>query len=331
MAVVRLYPYRTAGPVQLVAADHDARRFEAPTIVDVGGKDCTLALTATLPGDLADAMPRGGDDMFRVIARMRSRSSQHRAAVDLRPSGDALTDPWTGEVTLPVEDWFGRVGIDVVVVLAGDLAPVPGYAVDAGAVLAWSDWLGVSFGVVEERTRGRNLTIEWRSFAEGDDWLRAHRDQLFALEPVDPPVLWLNTDIAGAYRLLSARGRAGIRARVRDLTFVQIAHQIWSQLLTSAFTQLGDLQQNGLGDEAGLDLIDELGGWNRAALLDWLPDLYPGTDLAAAADQLLDDVRSPIANELLMRRVPNAVQAKVRTADRFAGIMRDAMLQGAES
>ena len=329
MAVVRLYPYRTAGPVRLVAADHKARQFEAPAIIDVGGKDCTLALTSTLPGDLADALPRG-DGTFRVIARLRSRSSQHRVAAALRPSGDPLADPWTGAVTLPVDDWFGRVGIDVVAVLAADVDPVPGYAIDAGAVLAWSESLSISFGAVEERTRGRNLTIEWRSFAEGDDWLRAHQDQLFALEPVDPPVLWLNTDIAGAYRLLSAKGRTGIRARVRDVTFVQIAHQVWSQLLTAAFTQLGDLQQNGLGDEEGLDLIDELGGWNRAALLDWLPALYPGSDLAAAADQLLDDVRSPIANELLMRRVPTAVQTNVRTADRFAGIMRDAMLQGTE-
>jgi hypothetical protein len=330
MAVVRLYPYRTAGLIRLWAEDPAGRVIDAPATIDVAGEDCQVVLRASLPIDLTDVLPPAAAGIHRVIARLQSRSSQRRTAVELREDENPA-DPWVGSVHLAADDWFGRVNIDVVVVLAEDVEPTLGYAADAGAVIAWSEALSVSFGVVEERVRGRNLTVEWRSFADGDDWLQTHQDQLFALEPSDPPVLWLNTDVVGAYRLLSAKGRTGIRARVRDITFVQIAHQIWSQLLSAAFAQLGDLQLNGLGDEEGLALIDELGGWNRAALLDWLPELYPGFEIAAAADQLLEDVRSPLAPELLMRRVPTAVQTKVRTADRFAGIMRDAMLQGTQT
>lgn len=340
MAVVRLYPYRTAGPIELTATSPDGNRFDAPVLVESAGTDCSLALSARLPADLADVVAPGvagagrGDasaGSVRVLARLRSRSSQLREAVDLTPDDGASARLWAGPVDLAVDDWFGRVSIDVVIVLAESVEPSPGLAAERGSVLAWSEPVLVSFGEIVDRSRGRHLSVEWRSFSEGDDWLRTHRTHLFALEPSDPPVLWLNTDVAGAYRILTARGRHGIRARVRDVTYVQIAHQVWSSLLTASFTRLADHRTAGLGGEGGVAAIHDLGGWYGSALLDWLPVLYPGLDADAAADELLEDVATPIADELLMRRVATATQTKIRTADRFEGILRDAMLQEARA
>lgn len=320
MAVIRFYPYRTAGPVELEVAV-DGGRLHAPVVIDAHGQDRRLDLVARLPANLVDVVAPGGE--IEVLARVRSRSSQRREGVRLAPDGGPGV--WAGPLDLHVDEWFGTVTIDVVAVLAAAVDAPAGYAAGRGSVLAESDSVSVVFGEVAERNRGRSLTVEWRTFSDGDEWLRSHADHVFALEPVDPPVLLLNTEVVGSYALLSAKGTRGIRARVRDLTFVQIAHQVWSQLLTTAFSQLADLDATA-GDADGLGLIDELGGWNRAALLDWLPLLYPGFDLAGAADQLLDDVRSPFAMELTLRRVPTAIQAHLGSADRLGGILREARL-----
>ncbi len=334
MAVVRLYPYRTAGPINASALRRpDQHRFAAPAVVESAGADCELSFSATMPSDLTDVLPDGvGVDAIRVLVRLRSRASQLRRAVALRPPvTGSPADSWTGEVVMPAHEWFGRTITDVVAVLAADIEPVPGHAADAGSVLAWSETVTVSFGEPEDRRRGRNLTVEWRSFGDGDDWLRTHREQLFAVEPSDPPIVWLNTDVGGSYQLLSSRGRTGSRAQLHDMVFIQIGHQVWSSLLTAAFSRLADLHASGVVDGDGVGALDELGGWYRAALLDWLPPLYPGFDIEAAADQLLADVATPMADELVMRRVPSAVQNVIRTRDRFDGLFRDAILRQSEA
>ena len=329
MSVVRLYPYRvSARPTVLrVSRPGDVPR-PAPVTIQAENDDVVLELEVRLPDDAGSLLPVGlGSDGLRPIVRVFSRDSQRRESVFLELDERS----WTGTVKLARHRWFGRVDLEAVVVLDRDIEPVAGCAFVAGSVVARSEPVGVVFDALRDSAQGRTLAVEWVSFRDGSEWLRSHADQLFALQPTDPPILWLNTDVPGSYALLSARGTRGPRARIRDAVFVQIAHQVWTSLLAVAFTRLGDIAAASGAVSEPADLLADLSGWYREALEEWLTGLYVGDPIETAVDRLVDDVRSPLSDELLLQRVPSAVQEFVGSAPKFAGLLKEQrLLQGPE-
>lgn len=140
---------------------------------------------------------------------------------------------------------------------------------------------------------GGRLDIHWTSFSEGNERLRRDRKHLFALEYTDLPKLLLNEDVPRAKLILSNRGTRGRHPRIRDVTFMQIAHQVWSSLLASSLVALrsvpgsdGDLDANALLEE-----IPE--AWRAAVLRDWARFLFPEMgDQDGAVDRLVEEVRA---------------------------------------
>ena len=324
MSVVRLYPYRvSARPTVLRVGRPGEPQRPAPITIGAENDDVVLELEVRLPDDAGSLVPAGvGSDILRPIVRVSSRDSQSREPVSLEPDDGR----WTGTVKLARHRWFGRVELEAVVVLDRDIERVAGHASVAGSVVARSDAVTVVFDELRSTAQGRTLTVEWISFSDGNEWVRTHADQLFALQPSDPPILWLNTDVPGSYALLSARGTRGPRARLRDAVFVQIAHQVWTSLLTVAFTRLGDTAAASGAVSEPADLLADLSGWYGEALEEWLSDLYLGDPLETAVDRLVDDVRSPLSDELLLQRVPSAVQRFVGSAPKFAGMLKEQRL-----
>jgi hypothetical protein len=160
-------------------------------------------------------------------------------------------------------------------------------------------------------------------FSEGNEWLRRSRSHLFALEYAELPRLLLNEDVQSAKVILHSAGTRGRRPRIRDATFMQIAHQAWSSLLATSLNELGGaVRDDSTADSASL--FNEITEWRAEVLRDWARLLYPEAgDQDTAVTMLIEQVRAPGMEDLLVRRLPYAISQRLETWKGFAGLARE--------
>ena len=79
------------------------------------------------------------------------------------------------------------------------------------------------------------------------------------------------------------------------------------------------------GDSDSLPDLAELLEWERLVLEDWIESLFPDRQRDAAFDLLLDSVRQHyFREELLVQRIPAAIQEKLNTYRGFEHLLKEA-------
>ena len=326
-----IYPYRTFAEILRLSLEPLQDSVEVTESGDAlaYGLDpdvprLDLSVEVVVPDHLLEALvpPEEHDDMPVVVELLgESITSRRRAAWHL-----ASTDRsnFTTIVELDRNDYRGTLLLEAVAIRTRAAAPaMPEFAPDVGSRLAWSAPLKVHFDEPAERV-GHHLEVTWTSFSQGDPWLRRHAASLFAIRPTDPPVLLLNEDaMPGVRPVLDSRGTTGIRARARDATFNMIVHQVWSSLIAEA---VHDLSVSVTVDDEDMQTEDPLASlpaFQAGVLHLWAPLLFPEGNRADALTELLAVLRSGNSAEILLRRLPNAIQERMQTPGALRGLIRE--------
>lgn len=330
MAVQRFYPHRIAreGALQLKVSDlptelieHRERSIDAYTHHP---EEVTLPFELSVDvRALAATRPESESSLDEIGLGLKIMSNSGRQRyLKYLPQG---IDTSSYELVLRREDWFGPVDIHLVAVLRSEASPVAGYASDKGALLGWSEPLRLMLDEQFAPPSG-GLDIEWFKFTE---YSTLNDQHLFAMQASGKsgPRLLLNSDFPQAYGVLTSRGTRGAQARIRDATYMQIAHQGWSSLLGAAYGGLREACQNGEG--GGESPMEELLPWQAAVLRDWALYLFPEeTDPEGALEKLVDSADEGEYQDVLVNRLPSAINQRLRTGSAFEGLVRDARLIG---
>ena len=330
------YPYLTAGEVLDLTIDPIDPALQilndgSIAAWDVDQPVLVLNVQISLPSNVIESVLPATESPTNVALRLVARSvtGRSRRLIYMEENGSGAS----GKAELRLDEFAGAIDLQAVLVRTSvTQTVVPGYASDKGSLLAWSR---VGTVHLEEPTppAGNYLEIYWKKFSEGDPWLVEHRDQLFAIDPShDPsPKLYLNEEFMPNIRaVLDGRGTTGAKARTRDAAFGLIAHQVWSSLLSTAFDELGDVVRIRQAEEVADDEVDspfeELPHeWSRSVLLDWATSLYPERDPEDARDQIVQAVLGGGTDELLLRRMPSAIQQKAPTVKGITGLIKEVL------
>jgi hypothetical protein len=252
----------------------------------------------------------------RLLLLLRGSRSRMRKRIPLLPIG-------TTRISLKKEEWIGTVEAQAVLVRATSNPTLPpGFARDQGALLADSKIVEILFDEPVAPPVGGLINLKWENFAESQqEFLKSQPENLFALDDVaDPPVLYLNSGLEGATATLSSKATHGPVARLRDAYYATITHQVWSSLLTTALIALADR----LAETEPEDALAELLVWQRAAIVEWAPRFYPALIKPDAMAALCDVLkRRSWEREILLRRLPEAIQRFVGTGKSFAKVAKE--------
>jgi hypothetical protein len=262
-------------------------------------------------------LPDGADPLTAVALGMRELSvGSHRRSIRMSPLGELDT---TFELEFPVDDNWGQLELEPVVVLSSDIPAEAGLANAAGSVLSWGAALSILFDTAEPFSNGSMLEVEWRNFEEDPD---LPGDALHALEIEPRPKLLLNSGSAAAYDILRSEATHGTKARLRDMTFASIASEVWTSLIRTSYAALRTEALLAPESEP-IELLDELGDWQRAVLGAWAPSLVgepdPETALSELAATAKDDEVDPLD------RLDRVLQLQLKPRSRFELLAQDAL------
>jgi hypothetical protein len=329
MSSETFYPYSTAPEgitLTLEMSDPDVRRrpegfWDATDpLVD----EIKMGVTFDLADDLLETvLPAAETSRPPVAMLVTGTSLEARRRQAWRFDWSQATTEAV-ELVLRRSEWVGMAEIQAVMVRTRESTkPEDGYAVAASSRLAWSAVEKVAFDEPPDLPPGGRLEIKWMKFSEGNEWLRRSRSQLFALEYAELPRLLLNEDVQSAKIILHSAGTHGRRPRIRDATFMQIAHQTWSSLLATSLAELGGAVRDD-NDADPASLFSEITEWRAAVLRDWARWLYPEEgDQDGAIARLIEQIRIPGMDDLLMRRLPYAISQRLETWKGFVGLARE--------
>jgi len=319
MPVEVLYPYRTAAEMILLHLDIPERessqdKEQILPIYLCKSSTITIRASAIVPNQVwqkvfcVSEQPNPPATLWLVVQSLESR---------LRKAYEFEGDQQIFEliVDLDRDEWAGNAEFQAVLVRSKLNKDLPaGYTGDLGARLAWSRTLS---GAFEEPVPEQKdiIKIEWKKFEENQ------RSQLFMLEHSAPlPKLWLNANAEGLYDILNSRATRGWNPAIAEHTGYLIAHQVWTSLLASTISHLAET-----GQPDGQPDTTELLEWERMVLHDWIEALFPNQPREEAFKLLLDSVRHHYFREnLLVSRIPQAIQTRLRTASGFQHLVREA-------
>lgn len=219
------------------------------------------------------------------------------------------------EVSLDASDYVGRVDLQVAVRLREGHPRTPGFAYLKHSRIAEVPLATVWFTEPPQST-GDALEIRWEDFDEDGDLVDG---QLFAVRLEDRPVIILNSAITSAYEILGSKGNHGAAARIRDAVFMQVVHQAWSSILSHCLMEVMRHDEDATDETVLAELVD----WQGQVLRAWALEFEPNESSPEAATlALIEEARSP-GSEVLIRKLPEAIQNKCSTIDGFNGLIRD--------
>lgn len=326
MTTQRFYPHRTAPDgLTLALVVNPALPRRSDGVYDATAEEAgsiQIRGSVEMPAEvLHEVLPpsEAGDPPVEIVLTIRNLEGRQRRRVPVKGRQRKF------ELSLERHHWVGEVELRAFLLRTKDMAST---ALDAderlgaeqGIVLSWSEPTIILLDEAETSPPGRALHVEWIRF-ETTDHLRPFADHLFVLEADDPPKLLLNSGISGLYSTLEAKGTRGAKARIRDAVYMQIGHQVWSSLLASAITHFGILMQEG-----GAVGLEDLDSWHGHVLRDWAPEMFPAGNADDALPAVIDAIENGQTEELLVSRLPTAIQRRLRSWNAFAGLARDASL-----
>ena len=161
--------------------------------------------------------------------------------------------------------------------------------------------------------------LRWTDFPSGAD------QQLWRLQPGEPPVLELNSTVtAPLRRLLMSKGRRRTGAALqRDAIFMAICSAVWPLLVSGALSELQRIVDQGRDLETD-EAISAMTVWQSKLLGLFAPGLAEADLPAHAALPILaSELRSPGGFMRLMMRMPALIQDETRLVT-LAEAMADA-------
>jgi hypothetical protein len=318
MPVKVLYPYRTAAEMILLHLDIPERessldREQILPIYLCQSSTVTIRASAIVPNQVwqrvfcASEQSNPPAKLWLVVQSLESR---------LRKAYEFKGDQQIFElvVDLDRDEWAGNAEFQAFLVRSKLNKDLPaGYTGDLGARLAWSRTL---LGAFEEPVPEQKdiIKIKWKKFEE------SQKSQLFMLEHSAPlPRLWLNANAEGLYDILNSRTTRGWNPAIAEHTGYLIAHQVWTSLLASTISHLAETGQLDRQPD-----ITELLEWERMILDDWIESLFPDQSKEEALNLLVHSVRHHyFREELLVSRIPQAIQTKLSTVNGFQHLVRE--------
>lgn len=270
--------------------------------------------------------PWGWEDCFpaaeqarppaRFICRLISRSTGRRIIVPLEDDGLGL---WFAETDFNALLDGEEIRAEALLVRSeASTESYEGLACQKGQIIGRSRIHTVRF--TSRTARGEALfQLRWTDFPSGAG------QQLWRLQPGEPPVLELNANVtAPLRRLLMSKGRRRTGAALqRDAIFMAICSAVWPMLVSGALSELQRIVDQGRDLEAE-EAISAMTGWQSRLLGLFAPGLA-GADLPAhaALPLLASELRSPGGFTRLMMRMPALIQEETRLVT-LAEAMADA-------
>ncbi len=278
-------------------------RLEILLIPPWGWEDC-------FPADEQNSPPAG------FYCRLISRSTGRRLLVPLEQHGIGL--------------WFAEISYNAL--LDGEEIRAEALLVRKAAADGHGDGLAGQKGQIVGRSRihvvrfsGRSTADEaifqlrWESFPSG------RSQQLWRLQPGEPPTLELNADVAAPLRrlLMSRSRRRSGGALLRDVLFTTICSSVWPLLVADVLHHLQQI----LEEDAALstvEAVDLLSGWQVRLLGLFAPGLIEAdVPVHAALPLLAGELRSPGGFSRLLMKMPALIQEETKLVQ-LAEAMADA-------
>lgn len=320
MSKVFAYPYRTAGCLTTELTVNEPTEAEPDDNNVIRAlEDEVVRLVFSLEVDLdrlESALP-GGTDLRAacgVGVLIESASSRTRKM----HWSEELVDRQAIALEICRADYFGSVKLTPAVLLKQGIDEQQEFAHAKGSVFQRGDTVTVQLDEADPPP-GSGLRVEWRSF-KSEPGLSVQ--ELFALRvEQNEPIILLNSDHEGAFQVLESRGTHGANARIRDAQFHLIAHQVWTSLIASTLERFDSELDN--TDRSADEAIKELTPWESQVLDDWAVHLLPPD--TGEADRLseLAALLEEGVSDMVLERIPVAIQRRWMTPRSFDGLVRD--------
>jgi hypothetical protein len=283
--------------------DISAVRLEILLTPPWGWEDC-------FPADEQDSPPAG------FYCRLISRSTGRRLLVPLEPDGFGL---WFAEISYNALLDGEEIRAEALLVRTGAaVEPPAGLAGRKGQIVGRSGIHVVRFSS-RTTTEEAIFQLRWESFPSG------RSQQLWRLQPGEPPTLELNADVAAPLRrlLMSRSRRRSGGALYRDALFITICSSVWPLLIADVLHHL----QRTLEEDSALgasEAIDSLSGW-QIRLLGLFAAGMVNADVPihAALPLVAAELRSPGGFSRLLMKVPALIQEETKLVQ-LAEAMADA-------
>jgi len=266
-----------------------------------------LEILLTPPWGWEDSFPAYEQDAppAAFFCRLISRSTGRRLLVPLESDGFGL---WFAEISYNALLDGEEVRAEALLVrTAAALNPQEGFAGRRGQIVGRSRIHVVRFSsrtTIEEAI----FQLRWESFST------AGTQQLWRLQPGEPPTLELNADVAAPLRrlLMSRSRRRTGGALQRDALFITICSSVWPLLVADVLHHL----QRSLEDDAALsneEAIESLSGW-QVRLLGLFAAGMIETDapVHAALPLVAAELRSPSGFSRLLMKMPSLIQEETK-------------------
>jgi hypothetical protein len=311
-----------------------AFRVTAPeSIAEEVIQEVSNAVTFRFRGDLSEVRleilltpPWGWEDSFPAaeqesppagfFCRLISRSTGRRMLVPLEPDGFGL---WFAEISYDALLDGEEIRAEALLVRTAAAAnPQDGLAGRKGQIIGRSTIHVVRFSG-RSTTEEAIFQLRWESFLSGSS------QQLWRLQPGEPPTLELNADLAAPLRrlLMSRSRRRSGAALQRDALFTTICSSVWPLLVADVLHHL----QRTLEEATALgtaEAIDSLSGWQVRLLGLFAAGLVEADLPAHAALPLVAaELKSPGGFSRLLMKMPALIQEETKLVQ-LAEAMADA-------
>ena len=253
----------------------------------------------SFPADEQDSPPAG------FFCRLISRSTGRRLLVPLEPDGFGL---WFAEISYNAFLDGEEIRAEALLVRTGAaVEPQAGLAGRKGQIVGRS---GIHVVRFSSRTTNEEaiFQLRWESFPSD------RSQQLWRLQPGDPPTLELNSEVAAPLRRLMmsrSRRRSG-GALQRDSLFITICSSVWPLLVADVLHSL----QRTLEEEVTLstaEAIDSLSGWQVRLLGLFAAGLVEAdVPVHAALPLVATELRSPGGFSRLLMKMPALIQEETK-------------------
>lgn len=231
---------------------------------------------------------------WKIDAVLFCREAKWRHCVSLDCGEDGI---WKGVIPLRRSELSGTLAVKAFLIRTHDRQdPAHGFASKANVRLASSkEWK--IYADDPQTPPGEYLEVEWIDFAESDkDRIKDFASHIYYLDfGENPPVLYLNSGIAGLKDALESRATRGVPAAVRDVLFDSIAQSVWIAVAMNAVLSARD--EN--GEEQALD------DWQKNVLRKF------ETKLMGRFQNITRAARNPNEAPALLEEIISAVQGQV--------------------
>ena len=257
-----------------------------------GWEDC-------FPADEQNSPPAG------FYCRLISRSTGRRLLVPLEPDGFGL--------------WFAEISYNAL--LDGEEIRAEALLVRKAAAVGHGDGLAGQKGQIVGRSRIHVVRFSGRSTADEaifqlrwESFPSSRSQQLWRLQPGEPPTLELNADVAAPLRrlLMSRSRRRSGGALQRDVLFTTICSSVWPLLVADVLHHLQQILEEDVALSA-VEAVDLLSGWQVRLLGLFAPGLIEAdVPVHAALPLLAGELRSPGGFSRLLMKMPALIQEETK-------------------